>query len=180
MENINKAIKNITKLLNKEDNEEVREVYRKTLYELYKKKYGTLEEHKPEDFEKIYLNTKKKDAQELLEKQYYAMLKKKYEGTKEPPKEPPKEVLEEVKEPPKEPPKQELHPVKKFKIDEETIKAIQQKSGKRDIKILNHLAEYLPKYFENDKEMQQYIQNKSFVSIRVKTKFFKDGREKNS
>jgi hypothetical protein len=41
-----------------------------------RKKYGSLEEHKPEDFEKIYLNTKKKDAQELLEKQYYAMLKK--------------------------------------------------------------------------------------------------------
>jgi hypothetical protein len=49
MENINKAIKNITKLLDKEDNEEVREVYRKILYELYKKKYGSLEEHRPED-----------------------------------------------------------------------------------------------------------------------------------
>jgi hypothetical protein len=113
MDNINKAIKNINKLLDKEDNEEVREVYRKILYELYKKKYGSLEEHRPEDFEKINLSTKKKDAHEAMEKQYYAMLTKKYES----PKEEPKEVLEESK--------QELHPIKKFKIDEETIKEIQ-------------------------------------------------------
>jgi hypothetical protein len=187
MENINKAIKHITKLLDKEDNEEVREVYRKTLYELFKKKYGSLEE--PEDFEKIYLTTKKKNAHEAMEKQYYAMLKKKYESPKEVKEEPKEEIKEEIKESPKEEikeppkeepkeePKQELHPIKKFKIDEETIKEIQQKYGTRDINILNHLAEYLPKYFENNKEMQQYIQNKSFVSIRVKTKLLKDGRE---
>jgi hypothetical protein len=145
---------------------------------LYKKKYETLEEYKePENFEKIFLNTKKKDAHEAMEKHYYAILKKKYEGTKETPKEVLEEVKEPPKEPPNEPPKQVLHPIKKFKIDEETLKSIEQKVGTRDIKILTHLAEYLPKYFENNKEMQQYIQNKSFVSIRVKTKFLKDGRE---
>jgi hypothetical protein len=177
MESFNKAIKQITQLLNKEENEEVREIYRKALYELYKKKYGTLEEYKePENFENIYLNTTKKDAHEVLEKNYYAILKKKYEGVKEVPKEVKEEVKEEIKEAPKEV-KEELHPIKKFKIDEKTLKAIQQKIGTIDVKILTHLAEYLPKYFENDKEMQHYIQNKVYVSIRVKTKFFKDGRE---
>jgi hypothetical protein len=81
---------------------------------------------------------------------------------------------EEPKETKDEP---DLHPVKKFKIDENTFNEIQEKCGGAEFKILSCLAEYLPKYFEKNKEMQEYIHNKSYVSIRVKIKFLKDGKE---
>jgi hypothetical protein len=39
------------------------------------------------------------------------------------------------------------------------------------------LAKYLPKYFEINAEMLKYIRNKSYVSVRIKVKFLKDGEE---
>jgi hypothetical protein len=41
-----------------------------------------------------------------------------------------------------------------------------------------HLADILPKYFENDEEMRKYRKNKCYVGLRVKAKFTKDGDKK--
>jgi hypothetical protein len=40
------------------------------------------------------------------------------------------------------------------------------------------LADMLPEYFENNEEMKKYIKNKCYVALRVKTKFCRDGDEK--
>jgi hypothetical protein len=128
-------------------------------------------------------SSKNEKIHEAVEKSYFELMKKKYEnpGESEEPKESekPKELEEpmELEEPKESEEESDLHAIKKFKIDEDTFREISQKYGGRDREVLEYLAKYLTKYFENNAEMLKYIQKKSYVSVRIKVKFLKDGEE---
>jgi hypothetical protein len=64
-----------------------------------------------------------------------------------------------------------LHALRKFKIDEDIIRELYQNHKGRVHEFFISLAKYLPKYFENNKEMLDYIKNKSYVGLRVKVIF---------
>jgi hypothetical protein len=88
----------------------------------------------------------------------------------------PKESAEskESKEPEE---SENLNALRKFKIDEETIQKLFRNHKGRVREFFIHLAKYFPKYFENNKEMFEYIQNKCYVGLRVKVIYSKGDEE---
>jgi hypothetical protein len=148
--------------------------------------------------EEFLFQAKTEEIRELLRRKYFELLKRKYEGTSE------TKVSEEVREPresgesresrepeePREPEELEnllleklpkvvekitkLHVLRKFKIDEDTIQEFYRNHKGRIHEFFIHLAKYLPKYFENNKEMLEYNQNKCYVGLLVKVIYSKD------
>jgi hypothetical protein len=110
--------------------------------------------------EKFLTQAESEEIRELLRRKYYELLKRKYEGSVDP-----KDTKEssESSEPENLPqnglPKvveklTKLHALRKFKIDEDTIREFYQRYKGRIHEIFVHLAKYLPKYFENNKELR--------------------------
>jgi hypothetical protein len=118
--------------------------------------------------EELLLQAKTEEIRDALRKSYYELLKRKYgdNGDHEhlPWQKLPK-VVEKITK---------LHALRKFKIDEDTIRELYHNHKGRIHEFFIHLAKYLPKYFENNKEMLDYIQNKSYVGLRVKAIYSKD------
>jgi hypothetical protein len=137
------------------------------------------------EIEELLPRMKGEELRRTLQEKYYELLKKlkkeseeseseELESEAEPEEEP--KVDPEVK--PKEKEGEKLHGIKKFKIDEAMIDKILKNSQGQAHDFFVHLADSLPKYFENDEEMLKYIKNKCYVGLRVKAKFTKDGDEK--
>jgi hypothetical protein len=157
--------------------------------------------HAIKEAEEFLFQAKTEEIRELLRRKYFELLKRKYEEpkvsvesseTREPkvseesrePKEPkvseePREQEEPENLPLEKLPKvvekiTKLHALRKFKIDEDTIREFYRNHKGRVHEFFIHLAKYLPKYFENNKEMLEYIQNKCYVGLRVKVIYSKD------
>jgi hypothetical protein len=143
------------------------------------------------EIEELLPRVKVEELRRTLQEKYYQLLKKKLkkeseeteseesESEAEPEKEEKKEVKSEEKAPNEtEKEEEKLHGIKKFKIDEETIDKLLKSHHGQAHEFFIHLADSLPKYFENDEEMRKYIKNKCYVALRVKAKFTKDGDEK--
>jgi hypothetical protein len=71
-----------------------------------------------------------------------------------------------------------LHGIKKFRVDEETLKKLFESNEGSVQGVLEDLANMLPEYFENNEEMKKYIKNKCYVALRVKVKYCRDDDEK--
>jgi hypothetical protein len=146
--------------------------------------------------EEFLLQAKTEEIREVLRRKYFELLKRKYEEpkvsvesneTREPmePMEPlkpkdsrdPRDVEENLPVPTL--PKvvkdmTKLHALQKFKIDHETMEKLFHHHKGRVHEFFVHLARILPKYFENNTEMIQYIKNKCYVGLRAKEIFSKD------
>jgi hypothetical protein len=90
------------------------------------------------------------------------------------------EAEAEPEEKQEEPEKKEenLHGIKKFRVDKETLRKLFESNEGSVHGSLKDLADMLPEYFENDEEMKKYIKNKCYVALRLKTKYSRDGDEK--
>jgi hypothetical protein len=137
-------------------------------------------EREMREIEELLPEVKNEEIRKTLREKYYELLKKKL-------KKEPEEVESEVSEPEAEPEaKQEepeekeenLHGIKKFGVDKETIEKLFESNEGSVHGFLVDLADMLPEYFENNEEMKKYIKNKCYVALRVKTKFCRDGDEK--
>jgi hypothetical protein len=122
---------------------------------------------------------KGEELRRTLQEKYYELLRKKLkkESEESESKAEPKEKVEK-EEKPEEKEQEKLHDIRKFKIDEETIDKLLKSHHGQAHELFIHLANSLPKYFENDEEMLKYIKNKCYMALRVKAKFTKDGDEK--
>jgi hypothetical protein len=125
--------------------------------------------------EELLLQAKTAEIKDALRKSYYELLKRKYSESKElkendghdehlPLQKLPK-VMEKITK---------LHALRKFKIDEDIIRELYRNHKGRVHEFFMSLAKYLPKYFENNKEMLEYIRNKSYVGLRVKVIYSKN------
>jgi hypothetical protein len=139
-------------------------------------------EQEMQEIEELLPRVKGEEVRRALQEKYHQLLKKlkkeseESESEAEPESEPKAEPEVEPEVEPKE--KEKLHGIKKFKIDEAMIdKILKNNQGQAHVFFV-HLADILPKYFENDEEMRKYIKNKCYVGLLVKAKFTKDGDEK--
>jgi hypothetical protein len=172
---IDRAIKEAEELLFQTKTEEIKEVLRNAYYELLRRKYGN-----PKDLSETRESKELKVSGESRE----PTVSEESSETRDP-KEP--KVSVELEEPenlplPKIPKVVEkitkLHALRKFKIDEDTIREFYRNHRGRVHEFFIHLAKYLPKYFENNKEMLEYIQNKCYVGLRVKVIYSKDHEDR--
>jgi hypothetical protein len=147
MDELNRAIRKAEEFLLQAKTEEIREVLRRKYFELLKRKY-----EKPKLSEESRETREPKVSEEL-------------EELKNLPLEKLPKVVEKITK---------LHALRKFKVDEDTIQEFYRNHKGRVHEFFIHSAKYLPKYFENNKEMLEYIQNKSYVGLRVKVIYSKD------
>jgi hypothetical protein len=143
-------------------------------------------EREMREIEELLPQVKGEELRRTLQEKYYELLKKKLKKESEEMES--EEVESEVEseaEPkvehevePKEKEGEKLHGIKKFKIDKALIDKILKNSQGQAHDFFVHLADILPKYFEDDEEMRKYIKNKCYVGLRVKAEFTKDGDEK--
>jgi hypothetical protein len=147
-------MREIEELLPRVKGEELRRTLQEKYYELLKKKL-------------------KKESEEAESEEMESEAELEAESKAEPEAEP--KVEHEVEPKEKE---EKLHGIKKFKIDEALIEKILKNSQGQAHDFFVHLADILPKYFENDEEMRKYIKNKCYVGLRVKANFTKEGDEK--
>jgi hypothetical protein len=141
---IDRAIKEAEELLFQAKTDEIKEVLRKAYHELLRRKYGnpkdSSETREPKVSEESRETGELSDPKETRE-----------------PKEP-RELEEPENLPLQKLPKvvekiTKLHALRKFKIDEDTIREFYRNHKGRVHEFFIHLAKYLPKYFENNKEM---------------------------
>jgi hypothetical protein len=135
-------------------------------------------ERETREIEELLPRVKGEELRRTLQEKYFELLKKKLKKESE---ETESEEMESKAEPevkPKEKEGEKLHGIKKFKIDEALIDKILKNSQGQAHDFFVHLADILPKYFENDEEIRKYIKNKCYVGLRVKAKFTKEGDEK--
>jgi hypothetical protein len=174
MDDLNRAIREAEKFLTQAESEEIREVLRRKYFELLKGKYeGSVVVKVPTISSKSSESKVPAQSAESRELTDSNLTKIQVEPTKSaesenlPPSGLPKVVEKLTK----------LHALKKFKVDEDTIRDFYQRYKGRIQEILVNLAKYLPKYFENNKEMREYIQNKCYLGLRVKMVYSKEHDE---
>jgi hypothetical protein len=130
------------------------------------------------EVEELLPRVKGEELRRTLQEKYYELLRKKLKKESEESESEAEPEKVEKEEKPEEKEQEKLHGIRKFKIDEETIDKLLKSHHGQAHEFFIHLANSLPKYFENDEEMLKYIKNKCNVAFRVKTKFTKDGDEK--
>jgi hypothetical protein len=139
-------------------------------------------EQEMREIEELLPRVKGEELRRALQEKYYELLKRKLkkesEETESEEMESEAESEAKAEAEPKEKEGEKLHSIKKFKIDEALINKILKNSQGQAHDFFVHLADILPKYFENDEEMRKYIKNKCYVGLRVKAKFTKEGDEK--
>jgi hypothetical protein len=138
-------------------------------------------EQEMREIEELLPRVKGEELRRALQEKYFELLKKEseeMESEAESEAEPKVEPETKAEVEPKEKEGEKLHGIKKFKIDEALIDKILKNSQGQAHDFFVHLADILPKYFENDEEMRKYIKNKCYVGLRVKAKFTKEGDEK--
>jgi hypothetical protein len=142
-------------------------------------------EREMREIEELLSEVKNEEIRKTLREKYYVLLKKKLkkesEETESEASEPeaePEVESEEKQEVEPEEKEEKLHGIKKFGIDKETIEKLFESNEGSVHGFLIDLADMLPEYFENNEEMKKYIKNKCYVALRVKTKFCRDGDEK--
>jgi hypothetical protein len=184
MDDLNQAIREAEEFLTQAKSEEIREVLRRKYYELLKRKYegsvgvevptisGESSESKvpghsvepsklaDSDLTKIH---DPKDTDKSCEQGRAETENLTESGL-------PKVVDKLVKY-------NKLHALTKFKVDEDTIRSFYERYKGRIHDIFVNLAKFLPKYFENNTELLKYVQNKCYVSLRVKVIFSKENDE---
>jgi hypothetical protein len=123
------------------------------------------------EFAKLLAQVEDKENFKLLLKNFYSILKEKFEKkAKKTEDVVENEDIEETKEDVEE----KLHAIRKFKIDEETLDKMFKESNGNVTAFFSSIAKILPNYFKDNQEMLKYIKNKCYVSIRVKTEFKKE------
>jgi hypothetical protein len=137
-------------------------------------------EREMREIEELLHEVKNKEIRKTLREKYFELLKKKLkresEETESEVSEPEVELEEKQEEP--EEKEEKLHGIKKFGVDKETIKKLFESNEGVVHAFLVDLADMLPEYFENNEEMKKYIKKKCYVALRVKTKFCREGDEK--
>jgi hypothetical protein len=131
---------------------EIKDALRKYYYELLRQKYG-----EPKEMKESRESREPREQRESRESREPREPKEpKESGKLEEREHLPLQKLSKVVEK-----LTKLHALRKFKIDEDTIGELYRnhKGGVHEFFI--SLAKYLPKYFENNKEMLDYIRNKS-------------------
>jgi hypothetical protein len=180
MDNVNRAIREAEEFLLQAKTEEIREILRRKYFELLKRKYDdpkdlseTKDPKEPREPREPKLSVESRESEELREamEPRESRNPKDLSQTKET-----RDVKENLPVPTM--PKvakdmTKLHAFQKFKIDQETIGKIFHHHKGRVHEFFVHLARILPKYFENNTEMRQYIENKCYVGLRVKVIFSK-------
>jgi tyrosyl-tRNA synthetase len=138
-------------------------------------------EREMREIEELLPEVKNEEIRKTLREKYYELLKKKLKKELEEveseasEREVEPEAKQEVEPEEKE---EKLHGIKKFGVDKETIEKLFESNEGSVHGFLIDLADMLPEYFENNEEMKKYIKNKCYVALRVKTKFCRDGDEK--
>jgi hypothetical protein len=158
-EQLEQEMRKIEELLPRVKDEELRRTLQEKYYELLKKKL-------------------KKESEETESEELESEAEHEANPEAEPEAEPEVEPKVEHEVESKEEEREKLHGIKKFKIDEAIIDKILKNSQGQAHDFFVHLADILPKYFEDDEEMRKYIKNKCYVGLRVKANFTKDGDEK--
>jgi hypothetical protein len=157
MDDLTRAIKEGEELLPQAKTEEIRELLRRKYFELLKRKYeGSSEPN-------VSLESGESKEPKVSEESS-EMKEPKEPGEPGEPREPEKPENLPLQKVPKVVEKiTKLHALRKFKIDEDTIREFYRNHKGQIHEFFIHLAKYLPKYFENNKEMLEYIQNKCYV-----------------
>jgi hypothetical protein len=132
------------------------------------------------EFAKLLAQVEDEENFKLLLKNFYSLLKEKFEKkTKKlkKPEETEETIEEDIEEDVEETPKKEeekMHAIRKFKIDEETLDRIFKENNGLVLPFFSSIVKILSNYFKDNQEMMKYINSKCYVSTRTKTEFKKE------
>jgi hypothetical protein len=114
-------------------------------------------EQEMREIEKLLPQVKGEELRKTLQEKYYQLLKKKLKKESEEMESEESESEAEPEVEPKEKEEEKLHGIKKFKIDEAMIDKILKSNHGQAHEFFVHLADILPKYFENDEVCSKWV-----------------------